>query len=954
MKRHYKIILILIIFVISAAITIHKNTNIFIPLSRDIASAADVKKNDSNERKEGDYDLSSLQTLNGVLLNLSKCYVDPSRFNPKKMFKEALYGIQNQLPGFIARFNENNNSVEIQLGAKKETFDYSKIDSPWSMSSVLKVIFKFIKENLNNAENIKTQDIEYSAINGMLSTLDPHTRLLPPDLYKEMKMDTEGEFGGLGIVISSPEGKLTINEVLEGTPAEEKGLKCGDQIVQIGEESTVNMDLDEAVSKLRGKPGTSVTIWIIREGMKQPKKIEIERANIHIQSVKYQMLDGKVGYVKLSSFQENTYEDLKNALEKLRENGMKGLILDMRFNAGGLLDQAIAVADVFLYTGTITTTRVPCNATPLQPYPAKIGGSEPNYPIIVLMNRESASAAEIVAGALKNHNRALTMGERTFGKGSIQQLKEMRDGSALKYTIGEYLTPGDISIQSIGVVPDVQLVPLVIGKKDLNIVVSKEDAIRESSLDRHLVSDRTIGELESKETVEYVYYSKTEEKNVCPLPFDKIVKDDYEVKIAHDILLTSPNSNRIKMMDEIKTFLTKARASQDEELQNALKKFKIDWQNDCSNETPPPDAIKIEYYEDNKPVKFFSFDAGTKAKIKVEVKNEWDKPLCRLYAITQSDNKLLSKRDFVFGKILPGKKKSWESEIEIPQSSPSRIDPIKLDIYTYKEKKILTAPEIRAVINESPQPVFSVAYEIKDDIKGNFNDILEPGEEGKLYVKVKNTGKGKSKSLSVYVKNTSGEGVYIVKGRESLENLLPGKEFISTLKIKLLPSYEKKDFKLKISVQDSNLPVRYETEAKFPSSPEKTLEQLKSGSIYDHTPVITITSTNPEIGKDLQMSVRTPAITIRGTVEDDTHIEDMYIYADVDKIFYKSNAGSASPEKMDFEATVPLHGGVNVITIFARQDSNSISMKKLIIRRDDPQGLTMPTPKKTDIEEEEE
>ncbi|MFH1435896.1 MAG: MXAN_5808 family serine peptidase, partial [Pseudomonadota bacterium] len=748
MRLYYKLFLIFAVFVAALILTIHQNNHILPSLPHESASLA--KTMGQNEKE--DYDLSSLQTLNAVLLRLSKCYVDPPRFNPKKMFKEAIQGVEDEVPSVIARFDDDIGSVEIQVEAQKQSFDFSKIDGPWSMSAVLKKVFKFLKQNIVHYGDVKPQDVEYAAINGMLSTLDPHTRLLPPDFYKEMKMDTEGEFGGLGIVISSPEGKLTINEVLEGTPADKEGLKCGDNVVQIEEESTVNMDLDEAVSKLRGKAGTKVKLWIMREGLKAARQVEIERAAIRIESVKYQMVGSSVGYIKMSSFQENTYEDTKNALEKLKQSGMKSLILNLRGNAGGLLDVAIAISDIFIFAGTVTTTHVPCNAPPLQPFPAKISGSEPNYPMVVLIDRGSASASEIVAGALKNHDRAVIMGERSFGKGSIQQLKELRDGSALKYTIGEYLTPGDISIQSIGIVPDVQLVPMIIGKKEVDIFFSDEDVFRESDLDRHLVSDKIIEKSKPKDSVGYVYISKSEKKDVCSLPFEKIVKDDYEVRIAHDFLKSVDNPNRLKMVQGSSDFFLQARSKQELELEKVFKKRKVDWEA-CAAETPLEENLEVEYFINSKKVDAFYLKAGSKSKIRVDVKNNGKDPVCRLYAITESDDKLLTKREFIFGKVQPGKKKSWELELEVPESYPSRSDPVEFTFFTAPEKKIFTAPEIRTAVAAAPQPKWNVAYEIMDDVEGNGNGILEPGEDGRLKVTVHNIGKGKSKSLAVAVKN---------------------------------------------------------------------------------------------------------------------------------------------------------------------------------------------------------
>ncbi len=318
-------------------------------------------------------------------------------------------------------------------------------------SDVLTIIQK------NYVEETKPDDLIYGAINGMLRTLDPHSSFMRPDMYKELQVETKGSFGGLGIEITMRKGILTIVSPIEDTPAYRIGLKAGDKIVKIEGETTENMTLLDAVKLMRGPAGTSVTISIIREGFTEPKDFTITREIIRIKSVKYKLLeDDTIGYIRLSQFQEKTGEEFSKALDTLEEKGtpLKGLVLDLRNNPGGLLDQAVKVSDEFLDEGLIVYTQGRLKGQQMR-FTAHPNKKPHDYPIIVLVNGGSASGSEIVAGALQDHNRAVILGTTTFGKGSVQTIIPLEDGSGLRLTTAKYYTPSGRSIQATGIVPDV-------------------------------------------------------------------------------------------------------------------------------------------------------------------------------------------------------------------------------------------------------------------------------------------------------------------------------------------------------------------------------------------------------------------------------------------------------------------------------------------------------------------
>ncbi|HZW36044.1 MAG: S41 family peptidase [Deltaproteobacteria bacterium] len=305
-------------------------------------------------------------------------------------------------------------------------------------------------------EEPNVDELVNGAIKGMLQTLDPHSSYLTPDMLKQVEVETKGSFGGLGIEIGVKDGILTVIAPIEDTPAFRAGLQAGDKIVKIENESTREMNVMDAVKRLRGEPGTKVTIWIAREGMTEPKSYTITRDIIKIKSVKSKPLGDGLGYIKLTQFQQDTDGELEKALQAFtkQKGGLKGLVLDLRNNPGGLLDQAVRVTDKFVDSGLIVYTDGRIENQKFK-YFAHKEGTYMGFPMVVLVNAGSASASEIVAGALQDHGRAILLGASTFGKGSVQTIIPMEDGSALRLTTARYFTPNGRSIQAKGIEPDI-------------------------------------------------------------------------------------------------------------------------------------------------------------------------------------------------------------------------------------------------------------------------------------------------------------------------------------------------------------------------------------------------------------------------------------------------------------------------------------------------------------------
>jgi len=412
------------------------------------------------------------------------------------------------------------------MGAHAATED--PVKTKYESLELFQKVLHFIETNY--VDEVKTKTLLEGAIKGMMDTLDPHSNFLNAEVFKDMKADTSGKFGGIGIEIGMKDNQLMVVSPMEDTPAWKAGVKTGDRIIRINGESTKGMNLVEAVSKMRGKKGSEIRLLIGRENGEKPRELKLVRATIKVQSVKSELLPDGFGYVRLASFNEDAARDVKRAIEKLekREKGgkLKGLVFDLRMNPGGLLDQAVDVASLFMDEGVIVSTIGRDRAQKELKY-ARKGMARKDLPLAVLVNAGSASASEIVAGALQDNKRAIILGQTTFGKGSVQQVVELGNDLGMKLTIARYYTPSGRSIQEKGVQPDIVLDDL--DPKILAQATRKTDSFRERDLKGHMTNPD--GDGSSKDAKKDDADAKDDDE---PLRFNP--KEDYQVKQAVNYL----------------------------------------------------------------------------------------------------------------------------------------------------------------------------------------------------------------------------------------------------------------------------------------------------------------------------------------------------------------------------------------------------------------------------------
>ncbi len=769
------------------------------------------------------YDLSALAIYNRTLLYIKQNYVDSSRLDPEKMLFQSLDSVQFNIPEVLVEPNLDAHEVTVSVNDQTETYSTDDVVSPWKLGHKLSKVFRFIEKNMNAGAELA--QVEYAAVNGMLATLDPHSNLMDPESAREMDVSTSGKFGGLGIVIRMIDKKLTVVRPMKDTPASKKGILSNDHIVKIDGESTENLTLNEAVDRMRGDPGTPVTLYIEREGENKTLRVDLVRDVIRVESVVSKLLDQDVGYIKIKQFSSSTGAEVEAALDALGKSGAEGWVLDLRGNPGGLLEQAITVTDLFVDTGTIVTT---VSGKEREPRRAEKGDGDASSPLIVLVNGGSASASEIVAGALKNLDRALIVGSRTFGKGSVQVLYDNDDGSKLKLTVAEYLTPGDRSIQSVGVVPDVALQRMYVPDKNDAIgdwvrLLAPTHQWGERDLDAAIVSAYARDTDTSSYELPFLYERPGKKKpangpDAMPgededpeelyedVDEDEVV-EDFEIKLGKELASTLTGSTRTAMVKSAKSLIAKKRAEQETKLIAALSTLDVDWtEAPKTQDRAPMLTAKIEVTPSTE------LRAGDDVTLTGTVTNTGTGPAWRVHGRVAADDNLFEDTELVFGKVDPGETKTFSARLRVPKDAVDRIDLLSFG-FTEGRGQAVAADPVELKIAAAKRPVFAYAYHLIDG--GNGDGLVQTQETHTLRVTVKNAGDGDSAETTAVLRNASGDGISVDKSRFELGKLAPGDSQVVDFPFEITDKLEG-DAVVELMLWDNVLGATASEKLKFP------------------------------------------------------------------------------------------------------------------------------------------
>jgi carboxyl-terminal processing protease len=931
-----------------------------------------------------DHDLSKLRLMTISIGYLRRFYIEPALVQPKEMLVSALKNVQSFAAEVLLSVRKDKNDVpegiNLRINQSEKFFNISNVTDLYEMNWKFVEIFDFIDKNLG--EDLEKKEVEYTAINGLLKTLDEHSVFLDPLSYREMKLDTQGKFGGLGIVIQAHKQYIIIKSVLKNTPAEKAGLKKNDLITQIDDESTVNMDINEAVSHLRGYPGTKVTLLIQRKNdpvqgsSSNLKKFTLTRDEIKVLSVTSMLVDGKIGYIKLGHFQGDSDKDIMAHIKKLEKNAhskLKGLILDMRNNPGGLLDQAIKVSDLFLTEGVIVVTEGNGNKLRDESL-AKWDGTKYSFPLIVLVNRGSASASEIVAGALKNNGRALIIGEKTFGKGTVQSLYEIED-SALKLTIAQYLTPGDFSIQGVGVEPNVFITPVSIQKNRVNVFHGIESDYQNPFL-KYKKKLKAIGKIKPEKPEVIAKYFREIKENANQEK--KAVKDEDEdngddsdngdndgeddlkfkeneeanpeiarefiLRLSSALLLEAGDVSARTTLEKGKNTIGKFLEEEDRKIVTKLNESGINWETAQTNEKPSRLKGTVKLMAN--PVKIL---AGDELKLRMIIKNEGQNPVSRIHAVSDSENIVFRDMRFVFGKIMPGEEKLFDAVVKIPKRHPTRMDEVKFKIFSDNDfLQELETVFIR--VNELPKPKFAYTYDIKDPA-GNSVVTVPKTDNVKIVFGIKNAGKGRALELVVRLKNKNGKDVFLIDGyyehkKEPDKNgvaefriLEPGEELKTTFSMNVKSDTSRNPLEFELEILDRKIGEYMNEKLKIPvaDGDKKNPEQKSAETKFMRIPPMIEIENETSIG----LSTHDNTLHISGnaifTGSSSSSRKSVYIFNNDDKIFFKTlsdtKANSQDQFVMDFSDDIPLTEGVNQIFIYAQEGRDHLNQKVITILR---------------------
>ena len=754
-----------------------------------------------------------------ALKTAEKRYLDKSKIKSEDLLSYALDAIQDSLPETLISYDKTKRLINLQIYNKKHLIKVKSLRDVVDVAYALRSVYIHLDKEYVPEPPLTKDDIEYIAINGILKKLDPHSYLFTPKDFDDFEQSTGGNFGGLGIVVGmNDNGEITVISPMKGTPATKAGIEANDVIVQIDDISAVNLTLDKAVSKMRGEPGTQITLMIRREGVPELLKFEITRAIIKITSVLAAMPQPGIGYINLSGFMENTYSTLVEELDGLQKKGMKALVLDMRNNSGGLLSQAISISDLFLEKGVIVSTVEDDDEIEVN-YAKKKRGDILDIPIIVMINEGSASATEIVTAALKKNGRATVLGRKSFGKGSVQTIIGTPGGGGMKLTIAEYLTPGNISIQSVGITPDIETRAVFIHPDKISVFDSGENILKEGDLEEHIVSQyapktvekplTTIRYFKEYKDVKTIIKERREQK-------DDEFRSDEEIEIAVKIA---------QQMTKNRKAYESSQVIKDEEWNKILSKLHengINWKEKVSLAKPKTDTLKVTMLSDGK------FKGGETAKF--TFKAEIDGEIENLLGVFESPVKNLRRIEIPFGTFSGSVERTVN--IKLPESTQRQKTEGTMKLYLNepeKKKEIKTEKfTVETIPVEQPDLKFAV---VAAETNGNRDGFIQSGETTELTLMITNEGKGailEGKAMLINTNDT--EEIFIENGNYAF-TLEAGKSTTAKFTFKTEKPAKAEDLakqKLSLSVYDYKLKYGAEFDIPFADAAKCTFEEAKS------------------------------------------------------------------------------------------------------------------------------
>ncbi len=846
---------------------------------------------------------SQTPLLAEVLMRIQLDYLELGRLDFSELQEAALLALEREIAE-VRVVTPQSKSESQRILFRESTL--VKLDSPLSLREMYEGLQSLILKLHEKLPEYQSTELELIALGAIMSSLDPHSVVLPPSSYAEFNENTRGRFAGVGIVIGIRDKQLTIISLMEGGPAERAGLRIGDQVKEIDGESTKKMSLSAIMQGLRGEIGSRMDLTVERSG----KEItyELQREDIQISSsdsVDLRFDDGiPVRYIRLKLFQEDTSTDLEKQLDNL--DSVAGLILDLRGNPGGLLQEAVRVSDLFLPPEKrIVSTQTNTDLTSYDSHQLLSSPKIQNIPIVVLVNGQSASASEIVSAALKVNNRAIVVGEQTFGKGSVQSIWGMPGNFGLKMTIARYLTPDNLSIQDVGVQPDLQLDPLYLSENDIHLRSLQQESKAENYI------------------LHYIRDSEDEETDMDkPLSAAEIENDDY-VRIAVRLL-----REHLPYQETMKATLARSHAmlqaqAEKEVVSEILQQAKLDWTLSSPSPTELPELqisfeqeIDLGVWQGITP----PFAPDRKLRIKVQLENKGSMPMERVLVVSESSIDWLDDIEFPFGKLEGGEKGLWVREIDVDQQENPSWLPLDFLVLEGEDQELLRKEFLWSVVPDA-LPTFSMGFQIIDNGSagsvGNGDGIPQAGETLALKVNLEMQDPHELEEVVLRI-GSSEDGLIWLQDRVEWKSLKDGQSYEENLLVRIPQGIEQLgrwQVALFVPRVDQAL-WNYHWMGKI--GPEARVEPpvLQTNFIRDDLPILT---RDEELIWNIDLS-------------DDNGLEDLQCFVNGKKLNYFSLNNKRS------EALVwnsPLLEGKNLIELVARDSLGASIRHQWHVWRDD-------------------
>jgi len=879
-----------------------------------------------------------------VLMHLQLDYIDSEKLEPEILLEGALTELERIAPEVLVKTlfyqRDRLTKLQVNVGNEKKVLSTMKLKELYDLHLVL---LKLKNHLLQTDLQLTKSEIEEIFVNGILNQLDEYSVLLPKEIFQEFNINLGGHFAGVGLVVGMRNGYLTVIAPMDGSPASKAGMLPLDRIVEVDGEKTEHMTLDEILHRLRGEIDSHVKLSVLRKGLPTTIQFVLRREQIQVESVViYDLeIEGKsIKYARIKNFQIETSQELKNKLKEL--NNTEGLILDLRNNPGGLLEEAVKVSDLFLdWKKRIVSTKSSLKSTTHFSKQLFLNENYLTIPIVVLINHGSASASEIVAAALQQNERAIVIGQPSFGKGTVQTVWDLKKGYGLKLTVGEYLTPSGHSIHRIGIVPNLQLNSVSIPvKKAVTKNVSNTSKTFEN---QNLPDYQTPVDLErfymipgfeskqarkSEDSIKIRYLSRHSKENdesqiaEKALMTDKL-KEDIAVEIAI-LVLTQWNEGNIK--SELQQISREIEQIELAKITDALAVHGIDWNFNPFLKSPSGENLKLSWSAEKISDDLLQLD--------VQVKNEGLTDAQRLIIMTKSSNELLDGLEFPIGRLLPEKIETLSEHINISAEMMDETEPFEMIIFDHNFQEIKS---IKGQLRFPEKPVifFRVNMKIYDNGKfgseGNSDGKVQSGETIAFSFKITNLSKQPIPELIFNIKGTEGS-FRINRGKVVLKNLYP--------------EIDQKDFFLFQVKSDSSRLGKIIMEMNLKNSGAPKISKLW---VLDNplpesqvlTPVFVDLKWQDLEGNIVKGETQLKTLMFSGKVRNALEIRDLYVHQNDKKIFYKANLNHPdgygdlvnNDQVFPFKTLINLSPGTNHISVFSRGRHGFTSERKLRMLR---------------------